>query len=165
MGCSLGPQISPQTQEAKAMANPRTTRGRTKATKIFIVKSAYRCMGLSGISQARALRELSFSISASWVKLLPTEAEHRTSFVICRLDLCLSRAPRWGSSRSCKQERHSLVSPRFLTHPGSRRLYGMGYSLARPSRKYPALGLGAVSGADQNGPFIPCFNSGVPCGI
>jgi hypothetical protein len=61
------------------------------------VKSAYRCMGLSGISQAGALRELSFSISASRVKLLPPEAEHRTSFVICRLDLCVSRDPRWGS--------------------------------------------------------------------
>jgi hypothetical protein len=66
-------------------------------------------MGLSGISQAGALRELSFSISASRVKLLPPEAEHRTPFVICRLDLCLSRDPRWGSSRSCEQERDSLV--------------------------------------------------------
>jgi hypothetical protein len=56
-------------------------------------------MGLSGISQSGALRELSFSISASRVKLLPPEAEHRTSFVIGRLDLCLSRDPRWGSSR------------------------------------------------------------------
>src|SRR5882757_7552115 len=87
------------------MANPRTTRGRTKATKIFIVKSAYRCMGLCGISQAGALKELSFSISASRVKLLPPEAEHRTSFVTCRLDLCLSRAPDEGP-RSCKQESH-----------------------------------------------------------
>jgi hypothetical protein len=44
------------------MANPRTTRGRTKAIKVFIVKSAYRSVGIGGISQAGALRELSFSI-------------------------------------------------------------------------------------------------------
>jgi hypothetical protein len=40
------------------------------------VKSAYPCMELSGISQSGALRELSFSISASRVKLLPTEGSN-----------------------------------------------------------------------------------------
>jgi hypothetical protein len=51
------------------MADPRRTRGRTRAIKIFIV-SAYRSMGLSGMSQAGVLKELSFWISASRVEVV-----------------------------------------------------------------------------------------------
>ena len=55
--------------------------GRTKAIEIFIVTSAYRSVVLGGISRTGPLKELSFSISASRVRLLPSEAEHRMSFV------------------------------------------------------------------------------------
>jgi hypothetical protein len=98
-------------------------------------------MGLSGISQAGALRELSFSISASRVKLLPPEAEHRTPFVIRRLDLCLSRDPRWGSSRSCKQERHSLVGLMLysatLSNPSSNLAEAQSSSALFGRREFP----------------------------
>jgi hypothetical protein len=57
------------TTVAKAMADPRRRRGRTKAIKTFMVKSAYPSMGLSRMSQTGAPGRLSFSISALRVRL------------------------------------------------------------------------------------------------
>jgi hypothetical protein len=50
--------------------------------KIFIVKSAYRSMGFTGMSQAGALRELSFSISASQSQGRNAGGGHRPPFVM-----------------------------------------------------------------------------------
>ena len=78
---------------AKARADPRRRSGRTRAIKIFMVKSAYRSIRLSGMSQAEARRELSFSISASQSQGHNSEARHRPPLVRYKFDLCVSRNP------------------------------------------------------------------------
>ena len=55
---------------AKTMADPRRTRGRTSAMKIFIMKTAYRPAAVANILQLEAFRGLSFSMAARRVSPL-----------------------------------------------------------------------------------------------